>query len=94
MLSKSKETMNSSCVSTTWTCPTEPATKTSTNTKSKGNNIFYSLLNCYRIVAFIPSNETQQKEFDDYVEYFQSKERVNPSFVNLDISFLDGHGVP
>lgn len=50
------------------------------------------ILNYYRVVVFLAENDTQQKVFDDYVTYFQEKDRV--CFFQLIRLSLDRNGLP
>jgi hypothetical protein len=42
----------------------------------------------YRIVAFVPQNETQIGNFKDYINYFQQKERAGLAFLRNGVMFL------
>ena len=40
------------------------------------------------MVAFIPQNSTQEKQFTEYIEYFTLKQRVGLCFLRNGVMFL------
>jgi len=40
------------------------------------------------VVAFVPQNETQRGIFNDYISYFQQKERAGLAFLRNGVMFL------
>lgn len=43
---------------------------------------------CQGVVAFIPQNQTQEKQFREYIEYFREKQRVGLCFLRNGVMFL------
>jgi len=41
-----------------------------------------------RVVAFVPQNETQKGVFEEYITYFQQKERAGLAFLRNGVMFL------
>ncbi len=39
-------------------------------------------------MAFIPANETQEKQFKEYIDYFAQKQRVGLCFLRNGVMFL------
>lgn len=42
----------------------------------------------HRVVAFVPQGDTYEQQFQEYIDYFNSKQRVGVAFLDKGIMFL------
>lgn len=61
--------------------------KTLIGTPSKGKSLAVSP-HSYRVVVFVSENDTQQKNFNDYIQYFQEKDRMGMVYLKSGLMFL------
>ena len=46
------------------------------------------LVICCRVVAFVPQTDTYESQFQEYIDYFEKKQRVGLALIDKGIMFL------
>ena len=46
------------------------------------------MLDVFRVVAFVPQGDTYESQFQEYIDYFEKKERVGLAFLEQGMMFL------